>query len=61
MARINGAPGPRQGASATRQCGARVARVRPSFDAASPCTAGEHPMLPLERRLGRVLELIEKR
>ena len=53
--------GPRQASSATRQSGARVARVRPSIDTARPCIAGEHFMLLLERRLGRVLELLEKR
>jgi hypothetical protein len=32
-----------------------------SFNTAGPCIAGEHYMLPPERRLGRVLELIEER
>ncbi len=33
--------------------------MRPSFNTAGPCFADEHYMLPPERRLGRVLELIE--
>jgi hypothetical protein len=32
-----------------------------SFNTAGPCIPGEHYMLPPERRLGRVLELIEER
>ncbi len=35
--------------------------LRPSFNTAGPCLPGEHYMLPPERRLGRVLELIEDR
>jgi hypothetical protein len=35
--------------------------VTPSFNTAGPCIPGEHYMLPPERRLGRVLELIEER
>ncbi|MCC6555432.1 MAG: AAA-like domain-containing protein [Polyangiaceae bacterium] len=35
--------------------------MRPSFNVAGPCIPGEHYMLPPERRLGRVLELIEDR
>jgi hypothetical protein len=34
-------------------------RMRPSFNIAGPCIPGEHYMLPPERRLGRVLELVE--
>src|SRR5215218_1511058 len=33
--------------------------VRPSFNTAGPCIPGEHYMLPPERRLGRLLRLIE--
>ena len=32
-----------------------------SFNNAGPCVPGEHYMLPPERRLGHVLELIEER
>ncbi|WP_437292012.1 hypothetical protein [Sorangium sp. So ce406] len=32
-----------------------------SFNTAGPCIPGEHYMLPPERRLGRVLRLIEDR
>ena len=35
--------------------------MRPSFNTAGPCLPGEHYMLPPERRLGRVLELIDDR
>lgn len=35
--------------------------MRPSFNIAGPCIPGEHYMLPPERRLERVLELIEGR
>lgn len=35
--------------------------MRPSFNTAGPCLRGEHYMLPPERRLGRVLELIDDR
>ncbi|WP_159397860.1 AAA family ATPase [Sorangium cellulosum] len=35
--------------------------MRPSFNIAGPCIPGEHYMLPPERRLGRVLRLIEQR
>ena len=35
--------------------------MRPSFNIAGPCVPGEHYMLPPERRLGRVLKLIEDR
>ena len=35
--------------------------LRPSFNTAGPCIAGEHYMLPPERRLARVLELIDER
>jgi AAA-like domain len=34
-------------------------RVRPSFNTAGPCIPGEHYMLPPERRLGRVMRLID--
>ena len=34
--------------------------MRLSFNTAGPCVPGEHYMLPPERRLGRVLELIEE-
>jgi len=40
---------------------ARLPVVRPSFNIAGPCIPGEHYMLPPERRLARVLELIEDR
>jgi hypothetical protein len=33
--------------------------MRPSFNIAGPCVPGEHYMLPPERRLGEVMELIE--
>jgi hypothetical protein len=33
--------------------------MRPSFNTAGPCFPGEHYMLPPERRLGRVMELID--
>ena len=33
--------------------------MRPSFNTAGPCIPGEHYMLPPERRLDRVMELIE--
>jgi hypothetical protein len=33
--------------------------MRPSFNVAGPCIPGRHYMLPPERRLGRVMELIE--
>lgn len=33
--------------------------VKPSFNTAGPCIPDEHYMLPPERRLGRVLELID--
>jgi hypothetical protein len=33
--------------------------MRPSFNTAGPCIVGEHYMLPPERRLGRVMELID--
>jgi hypothetical protein len=35
--------------------------MRPSFNIAGPCIPGEHYMLPPERRLGRILELVEDR
>jgi hypothetical protein len=35
--------------------------VLPSFNTAGSCVPGEHYMLPPERRLGRVLQLIEER
>ncbi|MBK9260050.1 MAG: ATP-binding protein [Polyangiaceae bacterium] len=35
--------------------------MRPSFNIAGPCIPGEHYMLPPERRLGRVMRLIEDR
>jgi hypothetical protein len=35
--------------------------LRPSSNTAGPCIPGEHYVLPPERRLGRVLELIEER
>jgi len=35
--------------------------VLPSFNTTGPCIPGEHYMIPPERRLGRVLELIEQR
>src|SRR5512139_4096180 len=34
--------------------------MRPSFNTAGPCFPGEHYMLPPERRLGRVMELIDE-
>jgi type II secretory pathway predicted ATPase ExeA len=34
--------------------------VRPSFNTTGPCFPGDHYMLPPERRLGRVMELIEE-
>lgn len=34
--------------------------MRPSFNTTGPCNPGEHYMLPPERRLGGVLELIEE-
>jgi len=33
----------------------------PFFNTAGPCIPGEHYMLPPERRLGSVLELVEAR
>lgn len=36
-----------------------MARMRPSFNTSGPCVAGEHYMLPPERRLSRALTLIE--
>lgn len=33
--------------------------MRPGFNIAGPCIPGEHYMLPPERRLGRVMELVE--
>jgi hypothetical protein len=33
--------------------------MRPSFNTSGPCIPGEHYMLPPERRLGRVMELID--
>ena len=38
-----------------------VPPVVPSFNTAGACIPGEHYMLPPERRLGRVLTLIEER
>ncbi len=38
-----------------------VPAVVPSFNTAGPCIPGEHYMLPPERRLGRVLELVDDR
>jgi type II secretory pathway predicted ATPase ExeA len=35
--------------------------MRPSFNIAGPCNPGEHYMLPPERRLDEVLELIDER
>ena len=37
-----------------------VLPVRPSFNTAGPCFPGEHYMLPPERRLGRVMELVDE-
>ena len=34
--------------------------MRPSFNTTGPCIPGEHYMLPPERRLGRVMELIDE-
>ncbi len=34
--------------------------MRPSFNVAGPCFPDEHYMLPPERRLGRVMELVEE-
>ena len=34
--------------------------MRPSFNTAGPCIEGEHYMLPPERRLTRVMELIDE-
>src|SRR5262245_21339748 len=45
----------------TRAPAARLSPVRPSFNTAGPCIPGEHYMLPPERRLTRVLTLIEDR
>src|SRR5580700_7079153 len=36
-----------------------VPGMRPSFNTAGPCFPGEHYMLPPERRLGRVMELVD--
>src|SRR3954471_23689144 len=33
--------------------------MRPSFNTSGPCFPGEHYMLPPERRLGRVMELVD--
>jgi len=33
--------------------------MRPSFNTTGPCFPDEHYMLPPERRLGRVMELID--
>ena len=33
----------------------------PSFNTAGVCVPGEHYMLPPERRLGRVMQLIDER
>src|SRR5215212_8784977 len=33
--------------------------MRPSFNTSGPCIPGEHYMVPPERRLGRVMELID--
>jgi hypothetical protein len=33
----------------------------PCFNTSGPCIPGEHPMLPLERRLEHALALIEGR
>src|SRR5271163_2443212 len=33
--------------------------MRPSFNTAGPCFPDEHYMLPPERRLGRVMELVD--
>lgn len=33
--------------------------MRPSFNTTGPCVPGEHYMLPPERRLGRVRELVD--
>ncbi|MCX4241714.1 ATP-binding protein [Paraliomyxa miuraensis] len=46
---------------ATRWRTLLIAPLRPSFNIAGPCIPGEHYMLPPQRRLGRVLELIERR
>src|SRR5262245_35509758 len=35
------------------------AAMRPSFNTAGHCIPGEHYMLPPERRLGRVMELVD--
>src|ERR1700733_7996215 len=37
-----------------------VGVMRPSFNTAGPCFADEHYMLPPERRLGRVMELVDE-
>jgi len=40
---------------------ARAAPMLPYFNTSGPCIPGEHYMLPPQRRLGHVLELIESR
>lgn len=40
---------------------AKLPRMRPKFNIAGPCNPAEHYMLPPERRLGEVLELIRDR
>ena len=34
--------------------------MRPSFNTAGPCFPGDHYMLPPERRLGRLMELVDE-
>jgi len=34
--------------------------MRPSFNTTGPCIPGEHYMLPPERRLGGVMQLIDE-
>src|ERR1041384_3113114 len=52
-------PGPELTPASCRVVG--CARVARSFNTTGPCIPGEHYMLPPERRLKRVLELIEAR
>src|SRR5262249_22161106 len=36
-----------------------TSRVKPSFNTTGPCFPNEHYLLPPERRLGRVMELVD--
>jgi AAA-like domain len=53
-------PAPRRAALLRRRARCYACRVSLSFNIAGPCIPGEHYMLPPERRLGRVLQLIEE-